>query len=86
MTVEEHGRIVETMIQEHRVELAKMELQLALYRGALEEAGIEPPDRAGAELLQMWRDASAVVRTTADFTARLGSAKELIGDRLGASL
>jgi len=64
---------------EHRAELAKLKMQLTLYRSTLEEHGIEPPDRDGADLLQMWRDSAAVISTASAFVAQLGTSKELIG-------
>lgn len=63
---------------EHRVELAKLKMQLVLYRETLEQHGIEPPDRDGADLLQMWRDSAAVISTASAFVAQLGTSKELI--------
>lgn len=70
--------MVEAIRDEHRVELAKLRMQLALYRESLVEAGIEPPDRDGEELLQMWQDCRAVISTASHFTAQLRSAKELL--------
>jgi hypothetical protein len=69
---------VEAMRDEHRLELAKLRMQLALYRQSLVAAGIDPPDRDGAELLQMWQDCRAVISTASHFTASLRSAKELL--------
>ena len=70
--------IVEAMSYEYRAELAKLRMQLILYREALEEAGIEPPDRNDDELLQMWKNARAVISTASMFVADLRSAKELL--------
>ena len=58
---------------EHRVELAKAQMLLVRYREVMEEHGIEPPDMTGEELLQMWRDCSAVISTASDFVAKLGT-------------
>lgn len=63
---------------EHRAELAKAQMQLVLYRQALVENGIEPPDRTGQELLAMWRDCTAVIWTASEFVGHLGSSKELL--------
>lgn len=63
---------------EHRLELAKVRMQLVIYRECLEENGIEPPDKDGEELLAIYRRCSAVISTASDFVAELGSAKELL--------
>jgi hypothetical protein len=63
---------------EHRAELGKLRMQLALYRETLEAHGIAPPDRDGDELLQMWRDCSAVISSASEFAAHLSSSKELL--------
>lgn len=63
---------------EHRVELAKAHMLLMRYREALLEAGIEPPDHSGEELLQMWRDCAAVISTASEFVTTLGTRKELL--------
>jgi len=65
---------------EHRAELAKLRMQVALYREALVEHGIEPPDRDGEELLQMWRDSAVVITTANAFVAKLSSAAELMSE------
>jgi hypothetical protein len=72
--------LLEAKELEHRVELAKARMLLICYRQALEENGIEPPDPSGDDLLQMWRDASAVISSASDFVARLGTAKELLSE------
>jgi hypothetical protein len=68
----------EALTLEHRTELAKVRMQLVIYRKCLEEHGIEPPDKDGAELLEMYRHCSAVITTASDFVSHLGSAKELL--------
>ena len=68
----------EAVTLEHRLELAKVRMQLVVYRECLEEHGIEPPDKDGAELLDMYRRCSAVISTASEFTASLGSAKEML--------
>jgi len=72
------SQVLDAKETEHRVELAKLKMQLVLYRSTLEEHGIEPPNHDGAELLQMWRDSAAVISTASEFVIRLGSSKELI--------
>lgn len=66
---------------EHRAELAKAHMLLVVYRKVLAEHGIEPPDPTGEELLQMWRDASAVISSASEFVTRLGSAKEFLSEK-----
>jgi hypothetical protein len=63
---------------EHRVELAKAHMLVAVYRATLVEHGIEPPDPTGEDLLQMWRNASAVISSASEFVAHLGTSKELL--------
>ncbi len=70
--------MLEAKEAEHRLELAKAQMQLACYREALEEHGIEPPDKSAAELLQMWRDCAAVISSASDMVVGLGTAKELL--------
>jgi hypothetical protein len=70
--------VLEAVEMEHRAELAKVRMQLVVYRQVLEEHGIEPPDKDGAELLEMYRRCSAVISTASEFTAVLGSAKEML--------
>lgn len=62
----------------YRSEVAKLKMQLVLYRKALVEHGIEPPDREGEDLLEMVRDCNAVISTASAFITRLGSAKEML--------
>ena len=54
---------LEAMTLEHRAEVGKLAMQLALYRAELERHGIEPPDQTGEELLRLWRSSAAVVST-----------------------
>jgi len=76
------AELLDAKEHEHRLELAKAHMQLVRYRALLEENGIEPPDLSGDDLLQMWRDCSAVISTASDFVARLGTSKELISETL----
>lgn len=70
--------VVEAMRSEHRKDLARLKMQVILYRRALQENGIEPPDRDDDELLEMWNDCRAVISTANHFVAQLRSAKELL--------
>jgi hypothetical protein len=72
--------LYEARVLEHRLELAKRDMQLIRYRQVLIENGIEPPDAEGEELLQMWRDCRHVISTASQFVMKLGSAKELMVD------
>ena len=76
--LETHERIVAAMEQHHRVDLSKLEMQLVLYRRALTEAGVRPPDTSGAELLKLVEDSKTVISTASRFAVELGSAKELL--------
>lgn len=62
----------------YRGEVARLKMQLVLYRETLLEHGIDPPDRDGDDLLQMVRDCNAVISTASMFVHHLGSAKELL--------
>jgi hypothetical protein len=70
--------LFEAWVEEHRLELAKREMQLVRYRKALIDNGIEPPDADGQELLEMWQDCRHVISTASEFVMRLGTAKELL--------
>lgn len=72
--------LFEARVEELRMEQVKLQMQLVRYRDALEQAGIEPPDATGAELLAMWRDCRTVISTASEFVMRLGSSKELLVD------
>ena len=72
--------LLEAKEHEHRLELAKLEMQLVRYRRVLLAAGIEPPDASGEELLQMWMDCRTVISTASQFVMRLGTSKELLMD------
>ncbi len=61
----------------YRGEVAKLKMQLVVYRQALLDAGIEPPDRDGEELLELVRRCNAVVTSASEVIHHLGSAKEL---------
>ena len=65
---------------EARAELNKLACLVAEQRLMLEAAGIEPPSREGAGLVQLCRSSAALVRSSADFVQGLGSARELLED------
>ncbi len=69
---------VEAMRQEHRVELAKLRMQLVAYRQLLVDNGIEPPDHDDDALLEMWRESRAVISSASHFVAYLRSEAELL--------
>jgi len=70
--------VIEAMSMAHRAEVNKLAMQLLLYRTALEEAGIDPPDASAEDLLEMWRRCMAIVQHANEFVTGLGSAKELL--------
>lgn len=72
--------LLEARVEELRCELAKREMVIVRYRQALKDAGVDPPDLEGADLLQMWQDCRAVISTASEFVTRLGSSKELLDD------
>jgi hypothetical protein len=72
------AEMMEAKELEHRVDLAKAHMLLVCYRAILEKHGIKPPDPTGEELLQMWRDCSAVISSASEFVERLGTSKELL--------
>lgn len=59
-------------------EIAKLKMQLLRYRLALAEAGIEPPDMEGEDLMQMWESCRAVIAAAHGCLAQLGTSKELL--------
>ena len=71
-------RVIEAMTLAHREEVAKLSMEVALYRATLEEHGIEPPNRSGADLLRMWRRCMELVGHATNFAHQLGSEKELL--------
>jgi hypothetical protein len=76
--VEVPNELLEARVHEHRQEVARLRMQLVLYREKLVEHGIEPPDRDDEELMLMWRNCRAVISSASHFVASLGSAKELL--------
>lgn len=70
--------LLEAQAEEHRLELAKLRMQLVRYRGELEAHGIDPPDMDGADLIEMWRDCRHVMTTASQFVMKLGTSKELL--------
>jgi hypothetical protein len=71
---------LEAIQLEHRAEIAKLRMQIVIYREKLMENGIEPPDRDSDELLALYRRCSAVISTASEFAVSLGSAKEMLQD------
>jgi len=71
-------RVLEAQAIAHRAEVNRLAMQLLLYRTALEEAGIDPPDASAEDLLEMWRRCMAIVQHANEFVTGLGSAKELL--------
>lgn len=65
---------------QHQQDLAKLRMQLIMYRMALEEAGIEPPDRDDGDLLEMWRACRRVLEAAHLCVANLGTSMELLKD------
>ncbi len=70
--------LLEARIADYRKTEAVLTMRLIRYGEALKAAGVEPPDDTEDELLQMWRNAQAVLTTASEFVAHLGSAKELL--------
>ncbi|HXI67120.1 MAG TPA: hypothetical protein VNH41_04215 [Steroidobacteraceae bacterium] len=70
--------VFEAMQITHREEIAKLSMQVARYRWALEKHGIEPPDESGADLLKMWRRCMQMINHATLFAQELGSEKELL--------
>lgn len=69
--------LVQSVHDTYRGEVAKLKMQLVLYRKALLDAGIEPPDKSGEDLIELVNRCNAVVTTASDVISHLGSAKEL---------
>jgi hypothetical protein len=68
---------VEAVHATYRGEIAKLKMQLVLYRQALLDHHIEPPNAEGEELLEMVRRCNAVISTTSEVVRLLGSSKEM---------
>lgn len=73
-------RIWQSREQEHRVDMSKLQTQVLLYRQALVDAGVEPPDRDGEELLALWQSCRNVIEAASELVARLGTSKEMLSD------
>lgn len=69
---------VEAVHATYRETMARMQMQLIVYRQTLIDHGIEPPDNTGEELMEMYHDCRAVITTASEFVGRLRSAKELL--------
>jgi hypothetical protein len=72
------AEVFEAQEYEHQLEIAKLTMRVITYRIALEEAGIEPPDDTGEELLAMWRDCRHLIHTAQTMLANLGTSKEML--------
>lgn len=72
--------MIEAAELDHRLELAKARMQLFLYRQTLYEHGIEPPDRSGEDLLEMWAACRDVIRAAQLCVANMGTSMELLQD------
>lgn len=70
---------------EHRMEMAKLTMQLVRYRQALLAAGVVPPDDDGADLLEMWLVCRKVVEAASECVAMLGTSKELLAEAWGSA-
>jgi len=70
--------IADSLHTSYRSEIARLKMQLVLYRKVLLDNGIEPPDREGEDLLDMVRECGTVVSTASAFVQHLGTAKELL--------
>lgn len=69
---------VEAVHATYRGEVAKLKMQLAIYRDTLLEHGIDPPDHEADDLLEIVKACNAVISTTSQFAVQLGTAKELL--------
>lgn len=79
--IEQHEQVAavaDSIHANYRSEVAKLKMQLVLYRKALLEHGIEPPDAEGDDLLALVNDCNSVISTTSAFVQHLGAAKELL--------
>ena len=74
----DHERIIEAMELSHREDVGRLAMEIALYRAKLEEFGIEPPNRSGADLLTMWKRCMQMIHHATTFAHELGSEKELL--------
>jgi hypothetical protein len=72
--------VLESQIEVFRLELAKRDMQLILYRQCLLDNDIIPPDSHGEDLLQMYNECRKVISTANQFVMRLGTSKELLMD------
>lgn len=76
-----HSDLLLAVHEGYGSEIAKLKMQLAVYRGCLVEHGIEPPDREGQELLEMWQSCKRVIAAAQSCVAQLGTSKELLAER-----
>lgn len=72
---------VEAISQAYRGEIAKLKMELVLYRQTLLDNGIEPPNATGEDLLTMYNECRAVISTASNFVANLRSSQELLDEQ-----
>lgn len=65
----------------YRTKINELEAQLLIYRVALEEAGVELPDRSGDDLLRLMRIIAALTEASTDFAQFFGSGQEMWTDK-----
>jgi hypothetical protein len=80
MPVEDHRRVVEALIAEHRIQLGAQSMKTAACARLLEENGIPLPEGAPKEFLQLWQNCESVISTATTFVEHLGTTKELYHD------
>lgn len=68
---------IDSVHASYRGEIARLKMQLVLYRKALIEAGVEPPDTSGEDLLELLRVCNRVVSSASEVVHVLGSSREL---------
>ena len=65
----------------YRTKINQLEAQLLLYRMALIDAGIEPPDAGGEDLVRIMELIQALTVASTDFVQFFGSGREMWSDR-----
>ena len=78
-------RVVDALKAEHREEVGKLAMQLALYRDVIVDAGLEPPDRDGEDLLRLWQTTAEVMVAVAELIHVYGTSKEMILQQMKVS-
>jgi len=67
----------EAVALSYRKKINELEAQLLLYRKALIDAGIDPPDRESDDLMELMRRIAALTEASTDFVDFFGSGKEM---------